>query len=60
MSNEQQARIIINRLLEESGWILDGEGKNVGVEIKTIKGDGNLGSADYTLFDDKGFPLVVI
>lgn len=60
MSNEQEARIIIDRLLKESGWILDGEGKNVRVEIKTKIRDGNLGSADYTLFDDKGFPLVVI
>ena len=60
MSNETEARLIIDDLLRESGWILVGEGKNVRVETKTKKYDGNLGSADYTLFDDKGFPLVVI
>ena len=43
MSNEAEARLIINKLLEESGWILVGEGKNVRVETKTKKGDGNLG-----------------
>ena len=55
MSNETEARLIIDDLLRESGWILVGEGKNVRVETKTKKYDGNLGSADYTLFDDKGF-----
>ena len=33
MSNEAEARLVINKLLEESGWILVGEGKNVRVEF---------------------------
>jgi len=59
MSNETEARLIINKLLEESGWILVGAGKNVFVETKTKKNTGT-GSADYTLMDDKGKPLVVL
>ncbi len=33
---EQDARIVINRKLAESGWILEGPNKNVLTEPKTI------------------------
>ena len=62
MSKEAQARLRINKLLEESDWILfdtDTNRCNVKVEIK-IEHEGNRGFIDYVLLDSKGFPLVVV
>ena len=60
MSNEPEARLKINKLLEKSGWTLVGEGKNVKVELKTKDNLGRLRSVDYVLLDDKGKPFVLI
>lgn len=62
MSKEAQARLKINKLLEESEWILvdtDTQKSNVRVETK-IESEGNRGFIDYVLLDSKGFPLVVV
>lgn len=62
MSKEAQARLRINKLLEESDWILvdtDTNRCNVKVETK-IEHEGNRGYIDYVLLDSKGFPLVVV
>jgi type I restriction enzyme, R subunit len=67
MSNEAQARLIINEKLIEAGWRLvdsDGLSANVHVECETDYADHNAnpkkGYADYLLFDSTGFPLAVI
>lgn len=60
MGNEADDRLVINKLLEESGWILTGENRNVRVETKTNKESGNKGSADYTLYDEKDKIIGVI
>jgi len=64
MTKESQARLKINKLLEESGWILvstDGQIKNVETEPNVKIGDnGENGFIDYLLLDKKGFPLVVV
>lgn len=54
---EAGSRIIIDKLLRESGWVLPGDdGKeNVEPELGNEKGE-----ADYVLMDSKGFPLCVI
>ena len=54
---EASARIIIDKLLRESGWILPGDDGKVNVETETRN---DAGFADYTLFDSKGFHLCVI
>ena len=62
MSKEAQARLKINKLLEESGWILvDTEKDRCNVRVETkIQNEGNRGFIDYVLLDSKGFPLVVV
>ncbi len=57
MPTEPDARIIIDKLLRESGWIMPGENQppNVTTEIKN-----DAGEADYVLLDSKGFPLCTI
>ncbi|HNW38384.1 MAG TPA: type I restriction enzyme HsdR N-terminal domain-containing protein, partial [Methanosarcina vacuolata] len=74
-AKEAQARIKINKLLEEAGWRLvnDGNGPaNVILEnnvkiTQTMADDmGNdfekvsKGYVDYLLLDEKGFPLIVL
>ncbi len=62
MSKEAQARLKINKLLEESEWVLVDTPThrcNVRVETKTDT-SGNRGFIDYLLLDHKGFPLVVV
>ncbi len=65
MNKEATARVKINKLLEESGWILAGNNSNVTLE-SNIKDLGNdfektaHGFADYVLLDDKKFPLCVL
>ena len=64
MNKESKARLKINRLLEDSGWILidtPDEKSNVDTEPQVRLGEnGGNGYIDYLLFDKKGFPLVVI
>ncbi|HLC76161.1 MAG TPA: DEAD/DEAH box helicase family protein [Candidatus Peribacterales bacterium] len=55
MPTEADARIAIDRKLRESGWILEGEGKNVLTEQSS-----EAGSADYLLLDRNGRNLAVI
>lgn len=57
MSTEADARIIIDKFLRESGWIMPGEElpPNVITEIKNDAGD-----ADYILLDSKGFHLCTV
>ncbi|MDB9997068.1 DEAD/DEAH box helicase family protein [Gammaproteobacteria bacterium] len=57
MSTEPDARIIIDKLLRQAGWIMPGEDQppNVTTEIKN-----DAGEADYVLLDSKGFPLCAI
>jgi type I restriction enzyme R subunit len=62
MSKEAQARLRINKLLEESEWVLvdtSTQRCNVKVEMKTDTTNSR-GFVDYVLMDDKGFPLVVV
>jgi type I restriction enzyme R subunit len=64
MRKEASSRLKINRLLEESGWILvdtKDTKSNVDVEPKVRKSETNdIGFIDYLLLDKKGFPLGVI
>ena len=57
MTTEPDARIIIDKLLRESGWIMPGESEqaNVLTEIKN-----NAGEADYVLLDSKGYYLCAV
>lgn len=69
MSKEAQARIKINKLLEESGWLFldDAESK---ANTKLIQPDidafgedfekSKRGLIDFLLLDDKGFPCAVL
>jgi len=67
---EAQARIKINKLLEEAGWRLfdDERGRtNILLENKAEIREGisddeksRRGFLDYLLLDDEGFPLVVV
>ena len=59
-TNETQGRRVIDNLLLSSGWILDGDSKNVLLEYRLTKEDGSAGFADYVLLDNKGKPFVVI
>jgi type I restriction enzyme R subunit len=64
MAKEATSRLKINKLLEESGWILfdtPDSKSNVIVEPKVKQTDTNdIGFIDYLLLDKKGFPLVVV
>ena len=51
---EAGSRIIIDKLLRESGWVLPGDNGNVNVEPELTN---KKGEADYVLMDSKGFPL---
>lgn len=63
MSNEAQARLAINSLLEESGWQLlssaSGEPATVVVEHR-IRTGGESGFADYLLLGDDGKAIAVL
>jgi type I restriction enzyme R subunit len=54
---EASARIIIDKLLRESGWVLPGDDGKVNVETETLNDSG---FADYTLLDSKGSYLCII
>jgi len=64
MAKESKSRLKINKLLEESGWVLidtDDKKSNVDTEPNIKYGDSSKGGfIDYLLFDEKGFPLVVL
>ena len=55
--SESNARIVINRLLQEAGWVFPGdEGKaNVDTEVRNREG-----IADYLLKDRSDFPLCIV
>ena len=54
---EASARIIIDKLLRESRWVLPGDDGKVNVETET---QNDSGFADYTLLDSKGSYLCII
>ncbi len=54
---EAGSRIVIDKLLNDSGWILPGGDGNVNVEPELTN---KKGSADYVLMDSSGFPICVI
>jgi len=61
--SEAQARLEINKMLEEAGWILTGDKANVLVETSTKVKAGDTdsnGMLDYLLLDSKGHPLCVL
>ena len=76
MSKEAQARIKINKLLEEAGWrfLDDAEGGKANIVLeantKLIQADIDAfgedfekvkkGFIDFLLLDDKGFPCAVL
>ena len=53
--SEQDARLVINKKLEDSGWVLTGTHKNVKTEESC-----DSGFADYLLLGRKGQNLAVI
>lgn len=55
--SEANSRIIIDRLLRESGWVLSGDTGVVNVETETHTRSG---FADYVLKDRSDFPLCII
>ncbi|MEM8727226.1 MAG: DEAD/DEAH box helicase family protein [Chlamydiota bacterium] len=55
--SEANARIAIDKLLRESGWVLPGDDGNVNVETEMRNGGG---FADYVLKDGSDFPLCII
>lgn len=52
---EQDARIVINRKLQESGWVLEGHGRNVLTEQHS-----DAGFMDYLLLDRNGKNLALV
>ena len=55
--SEANARIIIDKLLRESDWVLSGDDGVVNVDTET---QNQAGFADYVLKDSADFPLCVI
>ena len=55
--SEADSRIIIDKLLRESEWILPGEKGNINVKTEKTNKSGR---ADYILFDSSNFPLCII
>jgi type I site-specific restriction endonuclease len=55
--SEANARIIIDRLLRESGWVLSGDEGVVNFEPEL---QNKSGVADYVLKDSSDYPLCVI
>ena len=55
--SEANARIIINRLLRESDWVLSGDDGVVNVDTEM---QNQAGFADYVLKDSSDFPLCII
>ena len=54
---EANARIIIDRLLRESDWVLSGDDDVVNVDTEM---QNQAGFADYVLKDSSDFPLCII
>ena len=55
--SEANARIIIDKLLRESDWVLSGDDGVANVDTET---QNQAGFADYVLKDSADFPLCVI
>ena len=56
-NSETNARIIIDKLLRESGWTLPGDDGVVNVDTAVTN---DAGEADYVLYDSSDFPLCII
>ena len=54
---ESNTRLLINKLLRKSGWILFGDEGKVNVDTET---NNESGASDYVLFNNSGFPICVI
>ncbi len=54
---EADSRIIIDKLLRESEWILPGDQGRINVKTEKTNKSGR---ADYVLFDSSNFPLCII
>ena len=54
---EADSRIIIDKLLRESDWILPGDQGRINVKAEKTNKSGR---ADYVLFDSANFPLCII
>ena len=54
---EADSRIIIDKLLRESDWILPGDEGIINVKAEKTNKSGR---ADYVLFDSSNFPLCII
>ena len=55
--SEADSRIIIDKLLRESEWILPGDQGNINVKTEKTNKSGR---ADYVLFDSSNFPLCIV
>ena len=55
--SEANARIIIDKLLRESGWSLAGDEKPMNVDTEFAN---DAGRADYVLMDESKFPICII
>ena len=55
--SEANARIIIDKLLRESDWVLSGDDDVVNVDTEM---QNQAGFADYVLKDSSDFPLCII
>ena len=55
--SEANARIIIDKLLRESGWSLAGDEKPMNVDTEFAN---DAGRADYVLMDESNFPICII
>ena len=55
--SEANARIIIDRLLRESDWVLSSDDRLVNVDTEM---QNQAGFADYVLKDSSDFPLCII
>ena len=55
--SEADSRIIIDKLLRESDWLLPGDQGNINVKTEKTNKSGR---ADYVPFDNSNFPLCII
>lgn len=56
--NESTVRIVVNSLLEDSGWIINPKKGDINVRVESRTGNEKF--IDYLMFDSKGFPLCVL
>ena len=58
-SEAETRAFIIDKLLAEAGWALDGENDKE-FEVRGMPNPGGLGYVDYVLWGDDGLPLAVV